>query len=54
VLWESMMDEAVWSGLTDNYLRVLTAASPDVNLHNQVTPTRLTRLDGDSLWGEIA
>ena len=54
VLWESMMDEAVWSGLTDNYLRVLAAAPPDVDLHNRITPTRLTHLDGDSLWGEIA
>jgi len=54
VLWENATDAAVWSGLTDNYLRVLTAASPDVDLHNRIMPTRLTRLDGDSLWGEIA
>jgi len=54
VLWENATDEAVWSGLTDNYLRVLAAAPPDVDLHNRITPTRLIRLDGDSLWGEIA
>jgi len=54
VLWENATDAAVWSGLTDNYLRVLTAAPPDVDLHNRITPTRLTRLNGDSLWGEIA
>ena len=54
VLWEHATDAAVWSGLTDNYLRVSTAAPPDVDLHNRIMPTRLTRLDGDSLWGEIA
>jgi len=54
VLWEHATDAAVWSGLTDNYLRVLAAAPPDADLHNRITPTRLTRLDGDSLWGEIA
>jgi threonylcarbamoyladenosine tRNA methylthiotransferase MtaB len=54
VLWENATNPAVWSGLTDNYLRVLTAAPPDVDLHNQITPVRLIRLDGDSLWGEIA
>ena len=54
VLWENATDAPTWSGLTDNYLRVLTAAPPDVDLHNRITPTRLTRLDGESLWGEIA
>ena len=43
----------VWSGLTDNYLRVLAAAPAELDLHNRVTPVRLTRLDGDVLWGEI-
>ena len=54
VLWEHATDAGVWSGLTDDYLRVSTAAPPDADLHNRITPTRLTRLDGDSLWGEIA
>jgi threonylcarbamoyladenosine tRNA methylthiotransferase MtaB len=54
VLWENATDVAVWSGLTDNYLRVLAAAPPDMDLHNRITPTRLIRIDGDSLWGEIA
>ena len=54
VLWEHATDAGVWSGLTDNYLRVLAVAPPDADLHNRITPTRLTRLDGDSLWGEIA
>ena len=54
MLWEHATDAGVWSGLTDNYLRVSTAAPPAADLHNRITPTRLTRLDGDSLWGEIA
>ncbi len=54
VLWEHATDAGVWSGLTDNYLRVSAATSPDADLHNRITPTRLTRIDGDGLWGEIA
>jgi threonylcarbamoyladenosine tRNA methylthiotransferase MtaB len=54
VLWEHATNAGVWSGLTDNYLRVSTATPPDADLHNRITPTRLIRLDGDSLWGEIA
>ena len=44
----------VWSGLTDNYLRVLTAAPVGMDLHNRLTPLRLIRLEGDALWGEMA
>lgn len=51
VLWERRKG-GVWRGLTDNYLRV-SAESP-ANLHNQVTPTRLTRLTADGLWGQIS
>jgi threonylcarbamoyladenosine tRNA methylthiotransferase MtaB len=54
VLWEHATDAGVWSGLTDNYLRVLAVVPPDADLHNRITPTRLIRLDDDSLWGEIA
>jgi threonylcarbamoyladenosine tRNA methylthiotransferase MtaB len=43
----------VWSGLTDNYLRVLAAAPAELDLHNRVTPLRLERLEGDALWGAI-
>ncbi len=42
----------VWSGLTDNYLRVFAAVPTGVDLHNRITPVRLTRLEGDALWGE--
>jgi len=44
----------VWSGLTDNYLRVMTAAPAKVDLHNRLTPLRLIRVEGDVLWGEIS
>ena len=44
----------VWSGLTDNYLRVAAAAPAEIDLHNHITPVRLVRLEGDGLWGEIA
>ena len=43
----------VWSGLTDNYLRVLAAAPAELDLHNRITPLRLERLEGDALWGAI-
>lgn len=42
---------ALWSGLTDNYLRVLTFAPAGQNLHNQITPVRLTRITEGYLWG---
>ncbi len=60
VLWESQGQKVVgekgriWSGLTDNYLRVLTLAPENLNLHNVITPARLTRLEGDALWAEVA
>ena len=44
----------IWSGLTDNYLRVSTAAPADIDLHNRLTPVHLGWLAGDMLWGEIA
>jgi len=43
----------VWSGLTDNYLRVLATAPAELDLHNRITPLRLERLEGDVLWGAI-
>jgi len=55
VLWENRIQDgaaAVWSGLTDNYLRVLTAAPAGLDLHNRITPVRLARLEGDDLWEE--
>lgn len=45
--------EPVWAGLTDNYLRVLAAVPADTDLHNRITPTQLTQLAGDDLWGSV-
>jgi threonylcarbamoyladenosine tRNA methylthiotransferase MtaB len=54
VLWESRGADGAWSGLTDNYLRVLAAADDGMDLHNRITPVLLTGIDGDDLRGEIA
>lgn len=57
VLWETSIaggDGAMlWSGLTDNYLRVVSAAPAGSDLHNRIDAVRLARLDGEELWGEI-
>lgn len=41
-------DNSIWSGLTDNYLRVHTR-SPH-NLHNTITPATITEYDAHGLW----
>ncbi|MEZ4768724.1 MAG: tRNA (N(6)-L-threonylcarbamoyladenosine(37)-C(2))-methylthiotransferase MtaB [Caldilineales bacterium] len=58
VLWESCERPAngraaVWTGLTDNYLRVRAAAPAGVDLENRITATRLLAIDGDCLEGEV-
>ena len=48
VLWESAQEhgpDLVWTGLTDNYLRVTTEGRQ--NLRNLVTPAQLQQLSGD-------
>lgn len=55
VLWEPAnggSPSGVWSGLTDNYLRVRTQNSRD--LGNVMTDARLTGLDEDWVTGEVA
>ncbi len=57
VLWEEVVEAdgqtRVWSGLTDNYLRVYARVPANVNLQNAITPTRLVCvLDGERLLGE--
>ena len=52
VLWEEKVDwsgEQTWQGLTDNYVRV-EAEAPD-NLFNRITPARLERLEGSTVYG---
>jgi len=54
VLWEGSRpgeNAPVWSGLTDNYLRVYTESS--ANLANRITATRLVSLAPGGLQGEI-
>jgi threonylcarbamoyladenosine tRNA methylthiotransferase MtaB len=57
VLWEGQTkdsesgQQALWSGLTDNYLRVRTQEGK--NLCNTITRTRLVALAGDEMWGEV-
>jgi threonylcarbamoyladenosine tRNA methylthiotransferase MtaB len=55
VLWESNIEannnSLLWSGYTDNYIRV-TAAGP-VNMFNSVTPTRLHKAQADGVAGTI-
>lgn len=55
VLWETAQTTTqgaqLWSGLTDNYLRVTTWSSAD--LHNTITPTRLIAETDDGLRGEL-
>ena len=52
VLWERRAgSEGIWSGLTDNYLRVRTAS--DTYLANRITNARLTGLDGDWVLAEV-
>ncbi|MYC94711.1 MAG: tRNA (N(6)-L-threonylcarbamoyladenosine(37)-C(2))-methylthiotransferase MtaB [Caldilineaceae bacterium SB0661_bin_32] len=59
VLWEGagqqLTDQAgilLWSGLTDNYLRVTAQAPAGTDLSNRITPVRLEELHGETLYGE--
>ena len=55
VLWEPGKGRdagGIWSGLTDNYLRV--KAQSDRVLGNVIADARLTGLDGDWVTGEVA
>jgi threonylcarbamoyladenosine tRNA methylthiotransferase MtaB len=57
VLWEGQRkgseseQKALWSGLTDNYLRVRIQEGRD--LSNTITRTKLIALGGDGMWGEV-
>jgi threonylcarbamoyladenosine tRNA methylthiotransferase MtaB len=54
VLWESCRPGRgglIWSGLTDNYLRVRAVSAGD--LSNTFTPVRLTTLEKEGLRGKI-
>jgi threonylcarbamoyladenosine tRNA methylthiotransferase MtaB len=51
VLWEQRRRGGFWTGLTDNYLRVITHA--EGNLHNRLTATRLVAMQNGHLMGEV-
>jgi tRNA A37 methylthiotransferase MiaB len=51
VLWEQRRRDGMWSGLTSNYLQVITRAEED--LHNWLTPTRLVATQNGCLVGEV-
>ena len=58
VLWEGsgrqLTDQPaslLWSGLTDNYLRVTAQAPSGLDLGNRITPVRLDELHGETLYG---
>jgi threonylcarbamoyladenosine tRNA methylthiotransferase MtaB len=50
VLWEKQTD-GVWSGLTDNYIRVYTKSDKD--LTNRLLPTKLVNIGEGGVWGEM-
>ncbi len=51
VLWEKQSGDGVWSGLTDNYIKVYTKSNED--LTNKLLPVKLVEVRGDGVWGEI-
>ncbi len=50
VLWEKQTGDSIWSGLTDNYIRVYTKSNED--LTNKLLPVKLPKVSGDGMWGE--
>ncbi|MFH1639066.1 MAG: tRNA (N(6)-L-threonylcarbamoyladenosine(37)-C(2))-methylthiotransferase MtaB [Chloroflexota bacterium] len=51
VLWEQTSGAGIWSGLTDNYIKVYIKR--DADLANRLTEVRLGRIYRDGVWGEI-
>jgi len=50
VLWEKQTD-GIWSGLTDNYIKVYTKSDED--LTNKLLPVKLVEISRDGVWGEV-
>jgi threonylcarbamoyladenosine tRNA methylthiotransferase MtaB len=48
ILWEKQSG-GIWSGLTDNYIRVYTKSNED--LTNKLLPVKLVEVSGDGVWG---
>jgi len=51
VLWEEEKGNDIWTGLSDNYIRVFTKSKEQ--LHNRLLPVRLTQKHGSGLWGSL-
>ncbi|MCH8327980.1 MAG: tRNA (N(6)-L-threonylcarbamoyladenosine(37)-C(2))-methylthiotransferase MtaB, partial [Candidatus Marinimicrobia bacterium] len=51
-LFESEASDGIWSGLTDNYLRVQAPAKGDLSA--QYRPVTLTRFSGGIVTGKLA
>jgi len=54
VLWEAAEPRAEglrWSGLSDNYIRVVTDAPVGLDLHNRVTDTQIMESNPGSMTG---
>jgi threonylcarbamoyladenosine tRNA methylthiotransferase MtaB len=65
VLWErpqgELADEQgeagaarLWTGFTDNYLRISLEAPLAIDLHNQIVPTYLAGLHGETIFGRLS
>ena len=50
VLWEKLTD-GVWTGLTDNYIRVYTRSSEDLTARLQMA--ELTKPWQNGMWGVV-
>ena len=51
VLWEKRSGDDLWSGLSDNYIKVYTKSDKD--LTNKLLPVKLVEVRGDGVWGEV-
>jgi len=50
VLWEKQSGDSIWSGHTDNYIKVYTRSNKD--LTNKLLPVKLVEIKDDGVWGE--
>jgi len=51
VLWEKQSGAGVWSGLTDNYIKLYAESGED--LTNKLVPVKLMEISGDGVRGEV-
>ncbi|MFC1983436.1 tRNA (N(6)-L-threonylcarbamoyladenosine(37)-C(2))-methylthiotransferase MtaB [Chloroflexota bacterium] len=51
VLWEEQSGDGIWSGYTDNYIKVYTRSSED--LANKLLPVKITKVRDDGVWGSL-